>query len=431
MGSSRNVVLVSVDSLRADHCGFLGDDRGLTPFLDRLASDGIVFTDAVSPGPRTFTSMPAIVTGVHRDPSVVRSKSHRWFWQRRLDAIADHLRWFEPIQKRLRERGYSTAGISPNPWTSEAAGFDRGFDHFLDLSGSNRSVLHRVVDRLPFANSTSKPVEYTLDHLTNSSFFSRWETYYQELVNLRERLEEPYFLWVFLLDTHFPYFAARSHRRESGLATRFYASVRGRRAFKTGEGAPPAHVGRLLRRSYRDAVRAVDAFVEEFWSDVREDDPVLVFHSDHGETLGERGRFGHHTHLFEENVHVPYVVHDGETAGTITDPTSLATIHDTVANVARHGRFTPASAPEYPFVRSELGESRALRGRRIKFVDSEEAGHLLFDLAEDAGERTNVASEYPDLVDALSRHLDRRERRELEKSRIAETVDDIVEDTRV
>lgn len=426
MGSRPNVVLVSVDSLRADHCGFVGDDRGLTPFLDRLADDGVVFTNAVAPGPQTFSSMPAVVTGVHRDPAVVRRQPHGDFWERRLAAISEHLSRYEPLQERLREMGYSTAGVSPNPWTSAAAGFDRGFDRFLDRSSPKGGSLHRLAEWFPWFDPGSKLLEYVENNLTDSSFFSRWESFYDELSALREGLTEPYFLWVFVLDTHFPYFASRAHRRENGVLAMYYASIRGRPAFRSGVETPPEHVGRLLRQSYRDAVRSVDSFVEQLWTDVREDDPVLLFHSDHGESLGERGYFGHHHHVFDENVHVPYFVHDGRTRGNVDEPTSLSGISDDVTTIAREGRFVRTPSPDMAFVKSARGRNRALRGRRWKLIDSQEDGPMLFDLEADPDERTNVSEAYPDLTRLLHGRLERRERRRAERSQVVRAIDEIV-----
>ncbi|MEF8902078.1 MAG: sulfatase-like hydrolase/transferase, partial [Halovenus sp.] len=70
----RNIVLVSIDSLRADHCGFMGYGKETTPNLDRLAREGVVFENAIAPGPATAQSMPAIFTGLHPHDHVDSNK---------------------------------------------------------------------------------------------------------------------------------------------------------------------------------------------------------------------------------------------------------------------------------------------------------------------------------------------------------------------
>lgn len=108
----RNIVLVSIDSLRADHCGFMGYDRGTTPNLDRLANEGVVFVNAIAPGPATPQSMPAIFTGAHPYAAVDSEK----FDTRK--NIKHHLNRSRTIPEQLTELGYTTAGFSPNPFTS-------------------------------------------------------------------------------------------------------------------------------------------------------------------------------------------------------------------------------------------------------------------------------------------------------------------------
>ena len=83
---SRNIVLVTVDSLRADHCGFNGGDPELTPTLDDLAENGLVFENAFAPGPRTPSSMPVLMTGAF--PS---AQTGAFSWQSRWDRIRKHL----------------------------------------------------------------------------------------------------------------------------------------------------------------------------------------------------------------------------------------------------------------------------------------------------------------------------------------------------
>jgi len=427
--SRQNLVLVSIDSLRADHCGYLGDDRGLTPTLDEMAGDGVAFEAAVAPGPQTFSSMPAVFTGVPRPADETLDgypgDSH---WERRLAAVDEHLARHPSLPERLRERGYATAGFSPNPWTSTASGFDRGFDRFVDVSGhEGDGRLRRLAERAPLVDTDSKRVELALDALTGSSFFASWESFYDRVDAARRRLPEPYFLWVFLLDTHFPFLPGRAHRVESSLFGSYLATLRSEGAMRGDETELSPSVGEAVRRSYRDTVRAVDAFLDRLRADAAGDDPAIVVHADHGESFGEHGNYGHHhREVYEENVHVPYVVDGVEVTARVTDPTSLTTIPDLALSLAEGGRI---EVPELtgsrrldragsarldrandapPVARSECGAHRAVRGRRYKCVDGRDAT-ALYDLRTDPDETEDVAAANPELVRGARERLARAE----------------------
>lgn len=402
-----NVVLVSIDSLRADHSGYLGDDRGLTPTLDSLAEAGVAYETAISPGPRTFSTMPAVFTGHHQTTQSLEGYPGSSKWEQRLSAIDAHLGRHGSLPERLQERGYDTAGFSPNPWTSSASGFDRGFDHFVDISGGEGDgLLYGLADRLP-VDTESRPVELALNMATGQSFFCLWENFYDRILAVTDRLEEPFFLWVFLLDTHYPFIASRRHRTEQSLLGMYYSAYRSEGAMRgtTDSLSPSLHES--LQRSYRDTVRATDDFLTHLLDDLSAADPVTLVHSDHGESFGEHGSYGHHRgEVYEENIHVPYVVHNAGASATVEDPTSLVSIHDTVLSIVDRGTFDPHAATDGPVFAADVrGTSRTARGERYKYVD-DEAGERLFDLAADPEERQDVCGERREQCSDMARTLD-------------------------
>lgn len=426
-GSGRNVVLVSIDSLRADHCGFLGDERGLTPTMDELARQGISFETAIATGPQTFSSMPAVFTGRPRPRGDLQGYPGSTHWERRLAAVDEHVRTHETLPERFRELGYSTAGISPNPWTSPSSGFDRGFDHFIELDGqTSDGWLRTLAARMPGLDEDNKAVSLALDMLTGRSFFTGWETFYDDIESVRRQLSEPYFLWVFLLDTHYPFLPRRTYRHEQSLLGMYTSTIRSEKVMRGHAEAIPDRVRRSMLRSYRDTVRSVDGFIERIMSDLAADDPVFVLHSDHGESFGDHGNYGHHhRNVYEENVHVPYVVHDGLNEATVSDPVSLASVPDVALSVARGGGFDPETVTESAVVASsECGTKRTVRYRRFKYVEHDEK-EWLFALDSDPEELSDVAADYPDwCADARSR-LERFERQleeETDISRAARTL---------
>lgn len=421
--ASPNLVLVSIDSLRGDHCGFLGDDRGLTPTLDSLAESGVAFENAIAPGPQTFSSMPTVFTGRPRSPTTLEEYPQESHWERRLAAIDEHLRRYVSLSERLRRQGYETAAVTPNPWTSAASGFDRGFDRFVDVSdGGEEGWLGTLAERVPGIDTDSRSIENVLNMLAGSEFFAQWESLYDDIRRVRRRLSEPYFLWVFVLDTHFPFVPARQHRHEQTLLGTYYSAYRSSEPMRGNDDEMSDRVRASVRRSYRDTVRAVDAFLDRLQSDLAADDPVFLVHSDHGESFGEHGNYGHHhRQVYEENVHVPYVVSNAGVRADVTAPTSLSTIYDTAVTIARTGTFDPEpdfeSGTDYAVASSECGTHRAVRGVRFKYVETD-GDRFLFDLEADPDERTDCSASHPVVVRRFERRLARFDRHADESDRI-------------
>jgi arylsulfatase len=402
-----NIVLVSIDSLRGDHCGYLGDDRGLTPAMDALAGDGIAFSNAIAPGPQTFSSMPVAFTGEYRPPDSLSTTNGATHWERRMRAIDHHVSRYETIPERLKRRGYTTAGFSPNPWTSELSGFDRGFDHFVDFSeadGDSNRTIDRFATRVFGENPDRKSFELAKDMLTGSSFFAQWNSFYEDVLETVERLPEPYFLWVFLMDTHFPFMTTREHRVEQGALGMYYSTFRSQGAMRgTSDSMSPRAID-ATKRSYRDTVRAADAFLDAVTRDLIHDDPVTVVHSDHGESFGDHGNFGHHhRQVFEENVHVPFLVHGLDVPRRVDDPISLGALPDILDSIAATGSFDPEDhVADAVFTASEAGRFRAARDERFKFAD-DDGDRRLYDLAVDPLETKDVSNDH----EAVRRRLER------------------------
>lgn len=424
---ARNMVLVSIDSLRGDHCGFLGDTRGLTPTLDALAAEGVAYQNAIAPGPQTFSSMPAVFTGHRRSPTTLEAYPQTNYWERRLAAINEHLGRYTSLAERLEERGYDTGGVTPNPWTSTASGFDRGFDEFVDYSETDSGGwVESVAAKLPGIGAESRAVELVSNLFSGSEFFARWETLYDDIERVRDSLSEPYFLWVFVLDTHFPFIPARAHREEQSLFGTYYSTYRSAKVMRGNGGELPDHVRESMLRSYRDTVRSTDTFVAKLRSDLARDDPALLIHSDHGESFGDHGNYGHdHRQVYEENIHVPYLVHNAGVSADVDEPTSLTSIHDTALAIARDGTYEPTAEERCAVASSECGTHRAARSNPFKRVRSGEDSEL-FDLETDPDEQSDVSAEHPDAMTKLGRQLDRIDDHAAETNRIRRATRSVV-----
>jgi len=430
---SENIVLVTYDSLRADHCGFMGHDRDTTPALDRLAAEGTVFENAVASGVPTIASMTSVMTGEHSlaSPEIGFNKQQR-----------EQVTSRPTIAELLSDAGYSTGALSPNPPASSYFGFDDGFDWFEDFLAEDTGVFERAWNRV-FRSSIeggglSTYVRLAKNVATKDEILRPWEDFYEEILAWRERVSEPYFLWVLLLEPHHPWMPPADYQEWSARTDKYRAFKQYYEMF-TGGWTPDfddATHDRLVDL-YDDSIRYGDAFLSQLQSDLAGDDPTFVVHADHGEEFGEHGRYGHQPYLNEELIHVPLVVGkpDGGVGGTVgagpeavSDPVELRQIAPTLAELAgvSHSFEAPslfegvgserangaAAGGGRRWVTSKVfaeGERRAaVRSRSGKYVADGES-EALYDLGSETGEHEDRSEESPEGRDAfraaLSRHV--------------------------
>jgi len=407
----RNVVLVTIDSLRADHCGFLAEGMDTTPTLDALADGGVVFEDAIAPGPRTPSSMPALFTGA-RLP-VREHAGDDGDLSARLGWIGRHLADHPTIAERFSERGYATIGITGNPYTNRETNFDAGVDTFLDLMTEAKDD---YVDPFPglFANVA---LNYLRDWWHGRGFALQWPTYLQRLEEHLSTLQEPYFLWLFLMDPHSPYIPPRQNREAVSTLGTYYGLVRGTSLIDHSERSflkedMPPHIGERLHGAYTDSVRGVDQFVGELLDRLEPHDPLVAVHADHGEAFGDHGRYGHQPSLYEENIHVPFLLANTEQTARLRGPLDLINLPEILLAYAEGTDPDPASwLTEYAVSTTEHGDRIAVRDDRYKFISTPDRT-AVYDLAIDPDETDNIATTFEDLARLAAvadDHLEARE----------------------
>lgn len=369
MSESDNIVLVTVDSLRADYCGFAGGPDSHTPAMDRLAADGLVFENAIAPGPATIDSMPVIFSG-----QFYPRPDTEWSAVEEPEVVRNHMSARQTIPERLSQRGYETAAFTTNPWASRRYGFDEGFDYFedfMEVDTSGEGSFSRLLDRLATdqnGGAAIKPLQLLLDWQRQNDMFQSWDTFYDDVVSWTEQAEEPYFLWIFLVDAHMPFLPTAEFNSQSKFATMManlwlYLDTRRLESI----------LGKRLQTAYGDTIRYVDNRLERLTADLADDDPVLVVHGDHGEEFGERGVYGHGKYLSEELIRIPLIVTNGPT-GRIDRPFSLVDLPKLIERLA-DGR-EPEDLTK-PFVQSRnLDPKTAVRGTDWKYIECENGSEL-------------------------------------------------------
>lgn len=244
-----NVVLITVDTLRADGVGCYGNPRAQTPVLDSLAHEGVRFERVVAHVPLTVPSHAAILTGTYPMWNQVRDWSDA--------GLSDSIPTLAEIFKR---RGYSTAAFVSAFVLDSMWGLDRGFDLYDDEFGP---AAYKVIQR----QSLERPAEKTID---------------RALAWLGGSAREPFFLWVHLYDPHAPYNPPEPFR------SRF------REHPYDGEIAyADQQLGRLM-----EALKARHSY----------DRSLIVLTSDHGEAFGEHQEHQHGFFIYNPTILVPLIV---------------------------------------------------------------------------------------------------------------------------
>lgn len=292
-----DVLLVTIDTLRAGHLGYEGYDRPTSPNIDRLAGRGVAFEAAIAQAPATDLSVASLLTGLH---------SHVVDDARRRDgrvALADG---FHSLAERLRATGYRTAAFVSNPNLKRGNGFAQGFDHFDQDSGMfGDTAYRRSMDAEQVADAAIEWLDETPAADTAND-------------------GRPVFLWLHLLDPHHPYEPDEPgpwEDTDSETFRRFESEYRSwtiptmTRHLRALAADPselrPGEIEYLVGR-YDAEILQADRHLGRFfdaWGRARGlDDALVVLTSDHGEEFHEHGGFLHGHSLVDELIHVPLVI---------------------------------------------------------------------------------------------------------------------------
>ncbi len=303
----RNVILVCMDTVRADHLGCYGYERETTPALDALAERSIVFEDASATACWTKPSVPSFLTGTYPIQHGVYSGSSRDEAGTHSDVLPEDA---TTLAEAFRSAGYATAAFVKNAQLRRGLGFEQGFDEYVDEAGDAREIRWRARDWLD-------------DHDG----------------------EQPFFLYLHFLDAHWPYpvpdeYATRWTGAEQAALFRGKDWRGLRTAINDGERELSSAERAGLIGLYDGALRFIDDQLALLLADLERrglvEDTVVCVISDHGEEFLEHGRIGHGHGLYEGLLRVPWILHvPGEAAKRVTNAVSLTDVFPTLLSAAR------------------------------------------------------------------------------------------------
>ena len=285
-----SMVILLIDTLRADHVTGYGGEETLTPEFAKLAHEGVVFRNVLAASPWTGPSVAALLTGRYPDELGVRHLTDP-FPQ---GAVS--------LAERFRAAGFATGAVVSNGVVGPAYGYDRGFDHFrFERNRVHRDASGRVLD---------PPVLFGAAEVTDAAL--EW---------IRDQ-DGPFFLYVHYNDPHDPYLPPAAWR-EKGLEGRKPLAegllLDGRFA-AAGLGAAEAE---RLRGHYRGEVAFTDHEAGRL-IEALDENTVVVVVGDHGEEFREHGRFRHGHSLYQELLRVPLIMKGPGIARGVTEKTPVS-----------------------------------------------------------------------------------------------------------
>ena len=362
-----NVILITMDTLRADHVGCYGANQVRTPTLDALCHDGVVFERAFSQVPLTWPSHAAILTGTYPFQNGVQDFTGQPLSPK-----------FHSVAEAFKRHGYATGAVVSAFVLDRSWGLSRGFDFYDDA----------------FSAETFKQKEIGLvDRKAGESVTHAIEW-------LRKTRHRPFFLWLHLYDPHSPYDPPEPYF--SQYKAHLY----------DGEIAYADHeLGRLMAW-----LRAHQLY----------DGSVIVFLSDHGESLGEHGESEHGFFVYNATIRVPLIVKPP--AGSGFRPSHAASAVETIAvaetlarlagikdeiekqfqapSLLSHGEGSDHLAYSetfYPFSSFGWSPLHSLETSRYHYIEAPTPE--LYDLVADPWEKNNVAAKQPATIAVLKKKL--------------------------
>jgi choline-sulfatase len=362
---SINVVLITLDTVRADHLHCYGNNHVKTPVIDGLARSGALFEKAVTQTPLTEPSHASIFTGTNPNIHQVRDNG----FALKPSSIT--------LATILRRHGWNTAGFVSTTDLQREFGFNQGFNTYDDQiwedSGANTN--------LPAA---SRPANITVDHAI------QW---------LNTQSDKPFFVWLHLYDAHEPY------------------------------SPPPQFRDQYPNNLYDAEIAFEDQQLGRFLESVRQKSPfrktIVVLLSDHGESLGEHGEYSHGVFLYDSTVRIAWIISGlGVPAGvrirqqareidvlpTILDLLGIhpsSAIQGTSMVPAFFGKKVPSdySYQETLYPKIDMGWSQLFGIHTAHWMYVRAPRPELYNLDHDPGERNNVIKTHPKIFRELEAQL--------------------------
>jgi len=417
-----NVILLTIDTLRANILGCYGRNPSLTPNIDKLATSGIHFEQAITGGTWTQAAFPVLLTS-----------SFAAMYGGCLGRLAPERP--SPIET-LASHGYTTAGFSTNPHLSRATGYDRGFHHFTELVPAEVDPRLRRIKggqrllRNALIHSALRPMGISM---RPARLYSSAAEVTDSIYHWLEQVDTPFFAWAHYMDMHWPYHLeeALTHPDEIAQAWQDLALMYGRSNFDRDKSITTAQRNRFVGL-YEKSLQYLDNQIGRLMGHIErlgfDSNTLVIVVSDHGEEFLDHGRWGHwESNLFDEILKVPLIIRipNQPSGQVIRQQVRLLDLMPTILDlcgIPLPGNLMGASlvpllaSREAEYEGGEaISEMRrgawhrvSVRTESFKYIwDSKRPNQPdLYDLRTDPGEKHNVSEHYPQQVKKFQASVD-------------------------
>lgn len=417
--SSDNVIFLTIDTLRPDRLGCYGFSPTITPNIDQLANHGIRFTQAITGGSWTQAAFPVIFTSTYASMHGGCLGSLSPTRPSPLKALADH--------------GYATAGFNTSPLLSRSYGYESIFEHFVDLTPSERDPWLRTV------KGGHRLLEQPLTHVMSKAMGVRTRPakiycsasdITDAMCKWIENVDGPFFIWGHYMDVHWPYHLEDNLKQPKQIAQAWRDVAHLDDANWRGAEITPKQSDHYINL-YEQAIAYTDNHVGRLFNYLNEKgldrNTTIVLVSDHGEELLEHGRWGHwEDNLYDEVLKVPLIIRLPNNGRPVVIDEQVRTL-DLMPTILELCKCQPPKgmmgSSLLPLWESNNGESQpriaisemwrdiwhiiAVRTEMYKYIwDSKQPENpLLFDHIRDPNENENIASNSPEVVSNLHNHV--------------------------
>jgi arylsulfatase len=374
-----SVILITVDTLRADHLGAYGYGRQTSPNLDALAKESVLFRNDFSQSSETNPSLGSLLTSYF--PHETNVMANRFALPPGVDTLAEI----------LHKHGYQTGAVVSNFTLRRGSGFEQGFDTYDDRTDDWSKTKWEGMERLA-PKTTRAAIEWLNGHKGR-----------------------PLFLWVHYMDPHYPYLPPPPYdtmfdapSAEETITLPFNTSHTGKGGIHPAAQLGEHHDVPYYVARYDGEIRYLDQSLGDLLQTIRSlgllETSLIVFGADHGEGLGEHDYyFAHNEFVYRSLIHVPLLVRfpDGRSAGQRVSypvanvdimPTILDALSIRYPQTVRGRNLLSSEARDIFAVTLYRGTKMALVTEGVELIDNE--GRIeLYDFEKDPTESTNLAQD--------------------------------------
>ena len=378
-----NVILIAIDSLRADHLRCYGYERNTSPNIDRFVDDGILFEKAISASSWTYPSMTSLFTSKH--PSILNTTSY----------FNKFGNWNLVIAEFLRNYKYHTCALVANPDFIEKLGISQGFEVFVNIKSDENYL------------SSPEITNEAIDFLNNNK-------------------KEPFFLFLFYFDPHHNYFLHEDYNHYPDYRGNLKSnqSIGSYKGFRPKLDTLSENDIRFLEACYDSEINFADEYLGRLFAELKKldiyDDSIIILTADHGDEFMERGDLGHGQSLYQELIHVPLIIklpYNKNKGMKLENYVSLIDIVPTLINFLGLNHFSldlqgrvlnsqeaNNDTRETAIISEDPGKC-IIQGQKKLIID-EENNMLLYDLSRDPLEKNNISGVTIETKQVLERKLD-------------------------